>query len=300
MAFGVDPGYRLANRGNFTISPRMKTTASFLLLFIALIAPVNAEDASPKSVLTRSYFTNSLRMSFVPIEITGGPTNGQGVWFSIWVTRVRDYAEYAKANGIAAKWNSNQDPNYPAIMVSWQDATAFCAWLTNKERASGTLGALDAYRLPTDHEWSCAVGIGRKENAEATPESKSDKIPNLYPWGVQWPPPRNFGNFTTIYNRPISLSELPSPVSITPVGRYSFHRNGLCDMVGNVYQWCEDWYNEKHQIRTLRGSWNEDSRTGLLSSHRIAYDPSARFVCNGFRCVLANTAPSSAKVPGSP
>ncbi len=52
-----------------------------------------------------------------------------------------------------------QSPDHPVVGVSWEDANQFCAWLTKKERSEGTLATFQSYRLPTDREWSRAVGI---------------------------------------------------------------------------------------------------------------------------------------------
>ena len=51
---------------------------------------------------------------------------------------------------------------YQAVKVSWNDTQAFCAWLTKKERAEGKITADQSYRLPTDAEWSVAVGLGKE------------------------------------------------------------------------------------------------------------------------------------------
>ena len=48
--------------------------------------------------------------------------------------------------------------------------------LTERERKAGKLAANETYRLPTDHEWSCAVGIGEQEDAAKTPKEKDGKI----------------------------------------------------------------------------------------------------------------------------
>lgn len=76
--------------------------------------------------------------------------------------------------------------------VSWYDATAFCAWLTTRERRSGVLPAGASYRLPTDQEWSLAVGLGSESGT--TPEEKDSKV-RLYPWDTMWAPPPGAGNY---------------------------------------------------------------------------------------------------------
>jgi len=45
------------------------------------------------------------------------------------------------------------------VGVSWTDAEEFCNWLTKRERSAGNLPADRQYRLPTDEEWSAAVGL---------------------------------------------------------------------------------------------------------------------------------------------
>ncbi len=140
-----------------------------------------------------SAFTNALGMKFVPVP-------GTQILMCIHETRNKDYAAYAAANsGVDATWKNvvfalskkkytiPDDKEYPVVNVSWQDATAFCAWLGGKDGKT--------YRLPTDHEWSCAVGIGDQENAKETPKAKDGKVPG-FPWGAGYPPPKNsVGNY---------------------------------------------------------------------------------------------------------
>jgi Sulfatase-modifying factor enzyme 1/Trypsin-like peptidase domain len=225
-------------------------------------------------------FVNSIGMKFVPVVITGGPTNGKRILFSVWDTRVQDYAGYAQAKGITPEMpRFQQGPAHPVVLVSWEDAKSFCEWLTAQERGSGKIGAGDQYRLPSDHEWSCAVGIGRVENAEESPESKSGKIAG-YPWGTVWPPPKEAGNYGPALQ--VDQFEFTSPVA-----SFAANENGLYDMGGNVSQWCEDWMDAKQTRRVFRGAcWKESLELRSRSTFRFREQPMKRHDYIGFRCVL--------------
>jgi len=236
---------------------------------------------SPQSATRNKPFENSLGMKFVPVPITGRPTDGQRVLFSIWDTRMQDYEVFAEET--TRDWpeaNFPQGPAHPAVMVSWEDAQAFCQWLTERERKTGKLGVNEVYRLPSDHEWSCAVGIGEREARAQLPEDKSGNIKGAFPWGDQWPPPKGVGNYSASF-------QVDDFDNTSPVGSFEANRFGLYDMGGNIFQWCEDWYGEDRKDRVLRGgSWVSGNRDYLLSSFRYPLSPGLRFDYCGFRCVL--------------
>jgi formylglycine-generating enzyme required for sulfatase activity len=185
-------------------------------------------------------------------------------------------------------------PNRAASDVSWVDAKRFCHWLTQKERASGAITATQEYRLPTDHEWSCAVGIGHLENPRATPESKSNRTPGVFPWGNTWPPPANAGNFLGEEARINRRSEVirgfrdAQALGSGTAGVSTPNELGLRDLSGNLWEWCEDLYRPGTNWRTLRGgAWTSFRAETLESSHRT-HDPAEyRSDSVGFRVVLA-------------
>jgi len=224
-------------------------------------------------------FTNTLGMKFVPVS-------GTDVQFSIWETRVKDYAAYAAANaGVVESWKKpfgdkfKQADTHPVGKVNWEDANAFCEWLTKKELAEGKIKAGQKYRLPTDAEWSVAVGLGKEKGN--TPEEKDSGIKDVYPWGKEWPPPKGAGNYEE--SQKVDKFEYTAPV-----GSFAANQHGLHDLGGNVWEWCEDWYDPAAKaLRVLRGaSWNGSIPDVLLSSFRLNCTPGGRFINFGFRCVL--------------
>ena len=110
-------------------------------------------------------WTNSLGMKFVPLG---------DVRISVWETRVQDYDAFCSATGrhrdVA---DFVQGPTHPVVKVNWFDAVAFCKWLTDKERQENVLEDRQLYRLPTDLEWSAAVGLPKESGG--TPEARDGK-----------------------------------------------------------------------------------------------------------------------------
>src|SRR6185369_8074087 len=131
---------------------------------------------------------NSLGMKFVPV--------GDAL-FSIWQTRVKDFEVFAKAPPTlkSTSWREpgfKQGPEHPVVNVTWDEARLFCNWLTARERKEGLIGPNQEYRLPTDREWSTAVGL--REEPGPTPEARDIGVADVYPWGTRWPPPAGAGN----------------------------------------------------------------------------------------------------------
>ena len=250
-------------------------------------------------------YENSLGMKFVPVP-------GTQVFFCIWKTRVKDFEAFASATGhdaaegmwsldpaetkfkqLGHTWKNpgfEQTPLHPVCGVNFADAQAFCRWLTEKDRKAGLIGDQQSYRLPTDAEWSVAVG--------------RDK----FPWGDQWPPPQGAGNYAD------ESSDLKNKIEgyrdgynrTSPVGSFRENKFGLYDLGGNLWEWCEDWYRADmnteevkkaipaladdkggQTYRVLRGgAWVNTSPVRLASGFCLNELPLIRNAFNGFRCVL--------------
>jgi Sulfatase-modifying factor enzyme 1 len=245
-------------------------------------------------------WTNSLGMVFVRIPQTR-------LLFCIWDTRVRDYAVYARETpGINPAWRrsefrgkrASQGPEHPVTMVRWSEARAFCHWLTQTELANRRLIPGESYRLPEDAEWSLAAGL--EKESEGPPARKAGKVRNVYPWGTAWPPPKRAGNFADTAAqaefKELGLIRWYSDgfATTSPVGYFASNRFGLFDMSGNVWQWCDDWFDSRRREHVLRGgSWRSAEPQSLWSSYRLG-TPDGRDSNVGFRCVLV-LEPSTAR-----
>ena len=137
--------------------------------------------------------------------------------------------------------------------------------------------------------------IGGLEGS-GTPKEKDKRIKDVYPWGAQWPPPRGVGNygdatFKRKYPKWTAIQGYDDGYAETsPVGTFRSNRFGLYDMGGNVWQWCEDWYDGEQKARVLRGAaWFRAEPGNLLSSARLPGPPDNRATQRGFRCVLAGS-----------
>ena len=220
-------------------------------------------------------FTNSLGMKFVPLG---------DIQISVWETRVQDYEAFCRATGRHFESaDFPQTASDPAVKVNWFDAMAFCKWLTEKEHDENLIEEGQAYRLPTDLEWSMAVGLVNESGG--TPEARDGKIKNEFPWGKQWPPPNGAGNYAAATGRRRGAT--------MPVGSFKPNSVGLYDVGGNVWEWCIDTYKggtsaTSRDWGVLRGgSWATSNRLEMQSSYRNVVDRNDRDVIYGFRCVLA-------------
>jgi formylglycine-generating enzyme required for sulfatase activity len=173
-------------------------------------------------------------------------------------------------------------PAHPVENVSWDDAVEFCRRLSAlpAEREAGR-----SYRLPTEAEWEYACRAGT-----ATPfafgESLSVTAANYD------------GNF------PYGGGEVERgdwAEKTLPPGGFPANHFGLCDMHGNVWEWCSDWLSSEYyahspkrnpagpaagRFRVLRGgSWRSHAVT-CRSAYRNGLSPRSRDRMTGFRVAL--------------
>jgi sulfatase modifying factor 1 len=191
------------------------------------------------------------------------------------VTR-EEYQRFLDATGHTAPpfWNepAYSHPRMPAVGPSWEDALAYCAWLS--ERTG------DWVRLPTEAEWERAATSGRA--------NQNDREV-LYPWGDD--PPESLPDYGRRWR------EGPEPVDAWP----SLHPLGFLGLGENVHEWCSDWYAAGYyQVspvddprgpdsgtrRSSRGgSWRHEIKVSRCAA-RSAIPPHLRYADYGFRVAL--------------
>ncbi len=168
-------------------------------------------------------------------------------------------------------------PYLPVQRVSWDDAVAFCGVLTAFEKAIGRLPAGYKYRLPTEAEWEYACRAGTTTRFSYGDDPDYDEL-GEYAW--------------------ISAN---SAGRIHAVGQKRPNAWGLCDMHGNIWEWCLDWYADSlpggivtdprgpnsGSSRVVRGGGYTNSDWDFRSARRAGDLPDHREHNYGFRVVLA-------------
>jgi formylglycine-generating enzyme required for sulfatase activity len=132
-----------------------------------------------------------------------------------------------------------QEDNHPVVCVSWEDAKAYMAWLSDRSRG-GT------YRLLSEVEWEYCCRAGT-----STPYSTGKGITTEQ---------ANFSNVAR---------------GTTSVLRFPPNPWGLHDMHGNVYEWCEDdWHNNYRKGAPTTGTvWQEGDGTRRIIRGGSWFDP---------------------------
>ena len=182
---------------------------------------------------------------------------------------------HAAGNDLAyffcSKYNNEEKLNgehQPVVGVSWYAARAYCLWLSMLE------GGRTLYSLPSEIEWEWAAGGCR-----------SGAVQNVR----RWPWPEDEGELS------FRLANYGNKIGATTVvGSYPDGRTpeGLHDMLGNIWEWMDNWFDEKKQFHAIRGgSWYSDA-DALHCSSQYGYDPwLSRSYRVGFRVVRSSPFP---------
>ncbi|UCC96944.1 MAG: SUMF1/EgtB/PvdO family nonheme iron enzyme [Phycisphaerales bacterium] len=268
----------------------MRRLTVLIVVLSACSLPRGAEIPGGKT------FTNSLGMKMVRIErghFLMGSEDGE--WderpvhevtiskpFYLGVTEVTNAQyeqfdpEHRKSRG---KLGYSREDDEAVVFVSWEDAVAFCKWLSQKESRP--------YRLPTEAEWEYACRAGtttRFHTGLALPDGYAKHF---------------------IEGR----RQLPSPD--LRVARTAPNTWGVYDLHGNVEEWCMDWYGpypsaeqtdpvgcKQGDFRVVRGGSHSTEVRFLRSANRMGALADDRHWLIGLRVVVGE-APKSPPLPVS-
>jgi formylglycine-generating enzyme required for sulfatase activity len=174
--------------------------------------------------------------------------------------RLMGASVFAPADGDVAVYN-----------VSWNDAMEFCHRLTAREQARGRVPPGYEIRLSTEAEWEYACRAGSPTEVKLTDDN-----------GWSW-----------------TNSRASGVTAAHPKAQKASNHWGLHDMLGNVWEWCFDWYgpypggseidpagSAPGLAHVMRGGCWWDAAATCTSSVRGWAGPDDRYVSVGFRVVL--------------
>ena len=154
---------------------------------------------------------------------------------------------------------------HPVVQVSWNDAQAYCAWAGR--------------RLPTEAEWECA--------------SRGGLSGRTFPWGDEWGDRHRCNIWQGVF--PAVNTREDGWLTTAPVRTFEPNAYGVWQSVGNVWEWCSDWWSEAYYAhspaRNPAGPGTGDQRSMRGGSY-LCHDS----YCNRYRnsARAANTPDSSA------
>lgn len=198
-----------------------------------------------------------LALAAAPDDILGHPSS------TPWWLGVRG-ASWRHPEGRRSTLEGRED--HPVVHVSWNDAQAYCAWAGR--------------RLPTEAEWEFA-SRGGLESAR-------------FPWGDELMKPDGSWRVNIWQGRfPVSNTEEDGYFTTAPVRTFEPNGFGLWQTVGNVWEWCSDWFSPTYY------------RTGDATNPQGPLDGEARvlrggsYLCHDSYCYRYRNSARSSNTPDS-
>jgi hypothetical protein len=146
----------------------------------------------------------------------------------------------------------------PVDSVNWDQTNEYSQRLTKLDREAGVLPDDWEYRLPTEAEWEYACRAGSLAPRHGEPQA------------VAW--------------HHDNADEKPHTVGQKMPNQWGFH-----DMLGNVWEWCQDWFYIANPCRSVRGGSYFNSARYCRSAQRWGWNPNSRGRYCGFRLLAAAT-----------
>jgi formylglycine-generating enzyme required for sulfatase activity len=191
----------------------------------------------------------------------------QGQWQAVMGENPSYFSRFGGGRNEIKSISDEELKLFPVETVSWDDVQAFLKKLNEKEAGRGYL-----YRLPTEAEWEYACRGGATSEEECSYHFYFGK------------PSNDLSSEQANFNGILGFGKAPKgPLRrTTRVGAYPSNKLGLCDMHGNVFQWCADAW-EGGSARVIRGgNWINVGRF-CQASYRDGFVPAGRHSGLGVR-----------------
>ncbi|MBN1233663.1 MAG: SUMF1/EgtB/PvdO family nonheme iron enzyme [Candidatus Coatesbacteria bacterium] len=243
------------------------------LSMVLLLQPIPTDRINKKDNAELIWITPS---SF--IDIMGKRRNLNGFWIYKYEVTNEQFARFCDetnrdypSDPDDTKWELNNYmksfPKYPVVNITWQEAKSYASW------AGG--------RLPTEMEWEIASEVdynnkyiwgNSEENLENLGNIAGQELKDVFPG---WTLEKHCDNFKWT----------------SPVGSFRANRNGIYDMTGNAFEWCDDWFYDKDEKKmtfkkVLKGGSYSSYKEQLSAQSRFAEYPVTRSSNIGFRIVM--------------
>jgi serine/threonine-protein kinase len=161
---------------------------------------------------------------------------------------------------IGRRYQADFPLDWPVLGISWNDARAYCKWMTRKNKDKGW-----EFRLPEDWEW---------EKAARGVDSR------YFPWGNYFD-----YRFCSMVSSVKGKRDGPSEVGSFPMDESVY---GVKDIAGNVTEWCQTFFDKEQNIRIARGgAWSYDDEKFARCAGKNGYSPQDVKDFRGFRIAMS-------------
>jgi len=227
---------------------------------------------------------NVTRGQFAAFVADSGFKTGPESGGTSWGSRSDGKAWVPGKDGTWKDPGFEQADDHPVVSVNWNDAMAFCKWMSKKTGRTIT--------LPTEAQWEHACRAG---------------VATMFLWGDD---PAGGAGWLHAYNKTTQAKQ-GKPIAVfpwadgyiytAPVGKFKPNNFGLYDMMGNAGQWCADWWDMKYYQNSPKedppggtsgpgrvsrgGSWN--SNPPHIAARPFC-SPDATYSSSGFRVICTD------------
>jgi formylglycine-generating enzyme required for sulfatase activity len=244
-----------------------------------------AQLGSPKSeqdYVTKTFFDGKLPESSLDDETESkrGEFTTAGFWLGKYTVTQEQWealmgsnpSNFSKQRGGKDKVQGLDTSNFPVDQVSWDDCQEFLKKLNEKVTIPDALDKCK-FALPHEDQWEYACRGG-----------KGNKQPFYFGEELNGTQANCNGNFP--YGTATKGAYLERTTEAGSYEKVAPHPWGLCDMHGNVWQWCENNYDGQNTDRVLRGGSCNRIPRDCRCAYRISREPDIHVSGSGFRVVV--------------